>query len=178
MFSPQWPQVARSQDNISPVSALQLKPSPWDYSQNLFPFGCPLLTILANWQMASICLSHIFLFAKASLRFVQIPWPWWMSGPEVVKKKKKGDLKKGEVIKKKKRSRRRYFWRAVFMKFSSNAHRQICHLVKQTQGVEVKGYSHLHSTLHSPQSTLQLCWELSPWMDLVVGKVFSSREAF
>ena len=36
------------------------------------------------------------------------------------------------------------------MKFSSNAHRQICHLVKQTQGVEVKGYSHLHSALHSP----------------------------
>lgn len=64
------------------------------------------------------------------------------------------------------------------MKISSNAHRQVCHLVKQTQGVEVKDYSHLHSTLRSPVHPAALLRAKSPWMDLVVGKVFFSREVF
>ena len=172
MFSPQWPQVARSQDNISPVSAPQLEPLPWDYSQNFFPFGCPLPTILANWQMASICLSHMLLFGKVSLRFVQIPWPWWMSGPEVVKKKKK----KGEVVKKGQEggiSGGQCLWNF-----------QVMHI-----GKFVIWWSRLKEwkwkvtpTFTAPfiaQSTLQLCWELKVlgwiwWWE----RFFFSREAF
>lgn len=52
-------------------------------------------------QMASTCLSHVFLFAKTSLSYpVQFPWTWGMSSPKAVKMVTHWS------------PRRRYFWRA------------------------------------------------------------------
>lgn len=103
--------------------------------------------------MASTCLSHVFLFAKASLSYpVQILWSWGMSSPKAVKRRK-GDLReaKKEV----------FLEGRVFVRyFSSNVQRQVRYLVKLVQGMgSERLYSYPHSAPSEPKSTLLLCWE-------------------